>query len=69
MLEPLLDSSASGWIELRGVELSSLKFEQFITASWKREAVLLDRVSDTERIRRIDLDISNDPRLRPLQVR
>jgi hypothetical protein len=69
MVEPLLDSAESGWIELRGPELSKTRFRQFIVASWKREAVTLDRTGDVERMERLELaSAENDPRLRPLRL-
>lgn len=70
MVEPLLDSAASGWIELRGSELSKARFRQFAVASWKREAVTLERLGDIERLSRFEFDsIDKDPRLRPLKLR
>jgi hypothetical protein len=70
MVEPLLDSAASGWIELRGSELSKTRLRQFAVASWKREAVTLERLSDIERLSRFEFDgIDKDPRLRPLKLR
>jgi hypothetical protein len=70
MVEPLLDSAASGWIELRGSELSKARLRQFAIASWKREAVTLERLGDIERLSRFEFDsIDKDPRLRPLKWR
>ena len=70
MVEPLLDSAESGWIELRGHELSKTRFRQFVVAGWKREAVTLDRPGDIERMERLELDsIESEPRLRPLRLR
>lgn len=69
MLEPLLDSAASGWIELRGSELPSRQFRRFVVSSWKREALLLNRVSDTRRADRLQLGLrEDDPRILRLRL-
>jgi hypothetical protein len=70
MVEPLLDSAASGWVELRGSELSKTRFRHFAIASWKREAVTLERHADIERLSRFEFDnIEHDPRLGPPNLR
>jgi hypothetical protein len=70
VFEPLLDSAASGWIERRGNELSRREFGQFVNAGWRREAILLDRVSDVRRVDRLQLGLhEDDPRLLPLRTR
>jgi hypothetical protein len=64
MLEPLLDSAASGWVEFRQDELTVAKFRRFVDAGWKREEVLLKRSTDRHRLERLNLPLAErDPRL------
>jgi hypothetical protein len=68
MLDPLLSSAASGWVERRHLELSPDEFRQFVSAGWRRETIMLNRKDDALRLQRLRFDIDDDPRLRPIQL-
>lgn len=68
MLDPLLNAAASGWVERRHLELSPEEFEQFVSAGWKRESIMLSRKDDALRLQRVHVELEDDPRLGPLTM-